>query len=119
MLIQANSQKPIANRQIKMDLKSTRDAYIERLKNQLDELTQTIETLQSKGENATGTARERFDEKLDELNELKDDLGGNLDKLRIASEDSWSELRETLDNTMDRVSDIARDSLRKVLEFLK
>ncbi|MFK7971909.1 MAG: hypothetical protein AB8F95_16195 [Bacteroidia bacterium] len=102
-----------------MDLKSTREAYISKLKDQLDELNETMDTLQAKGENTTGAAKERFDEKMGELGLLKEDLSANLDALRITTEDSWHELKDTLDGTMDRVSDIARDSLRKMIDFFK
>jgi chromosome segregation ATPase len=100
-------------------MKTTREAYINRVKDQLDELNEAIETLQEKGEAATGAAKEKFEEKLHELGTLREDLSANLDALRITTEDSWYELRETLDSSLDRVSEIARDSLRKMLEFFK
>lgn len=100
-------------------MKTTREAYIDRIKDQLDELNEAMETLQEKGETATGTAKDKFEEKLHELGELRDDLSANLDALRITTEDSWYELRETLDSSLDRVSEIARDSLRRMLDFFK
>ena len=100
-------------------MKSTREAYITRLKDQLDELNEAIDTLQEKGEAATGAAKEKFETKLYELGELREDLTANLDALRITTEDSWHELKDTLDNSLDRVSEIARDSLRRMLEFFK
>ena len=102
-----------------MDMKSTREAYIDRLKGQLDELNEAIDTLEKKGAKATGAARERFDEKVHELGELREDMQTNLDRLKIATEDSWQEIRESLDNTLDQISEIARDSLRRVMDFLK
>lgn len=95
-----------------------RETYINRIKEQLDELNASLNRWEEKGREVSGQLQEDLDQRIENLRELREGLSADLDRLRIAGEDSWSEVQETAARSMGEVADIARDAISRFRELL-
>lgn len=69
-----------------------RDAYIAKMKLQLDELNKTMAELELKSHEAKEEMRERYNAEIGQLHHQSQLAMGKLDELKTASEDSWKQL---------------------------
>jgi archaellum component FlaC len=97
-----------------MNLFDKRDEYLAQAMAKLDELGNSLLELQEKGREATGQTKETIENKIEEAQQLKDELSDNVEKLKIAVEDSWHDMRETMEQSFSRISQIAMDSFDKI-----
>jgi chromosome segregation ATPase len=70
-----------------------RKAFIEGLNNQLKELDERIETMETKGAKVASTTKAEYSKSIKELRNKKAAVLDRLGKLNQAGEDAWEELR--------------------------
>lgn len=70
-----------------------KDAYIKKLKGQLDEWSADIEKLKAKAGKAEGEAELKYHKQMEALREKQDKAREKLDELEQASEDAWEDLK--------------------------
>jgi hypothetical protein len=79
----------------------TREAYIEKMKIQLDELNIKMEQLSEKAAEAQESARSSYRKELDHLHLQSAQAKAKMDELKAASEDRW----DTMVTEMEKVRD--------------
>ncbi|MBK7765588.1 MAG: hypothetical protein IPI44_05465 [Sulfuritalea sp.] len=80
---------------------SKRDAYIEKMKLQLDELNAKMSRVELKAKEAKEDARDKYREEMDKLRAQSKIAVAKLDEIKAAGEDSW----ETMVAEMEKVRD--------------
>ena len=80
---------------------SKRDVYIEKMKQQLDELNAKMSKLEAKAQEAKDDAREKYKEEMSKLRQQSKLAVAKLDELTAAGEDTW----ETLVAEMEKIRD--------------
>lgn len=90
---------------------SKRDAYIAKMKLQLDELDAKLSELEARAQEAKQDAREKYREEMSKLRQESRLAIAKLDELRVAGENSW----EALVAEMDKV----RDALIRSFHYFK
>jgi hypothetical protein len=80
---------------------TTRDAYIAKMRVQLDELNANIDKLEARAKKARKDARDGHRAERDKLHEQSKLAVAKLDQLRTAGEESW----ETMVAEMEKVRD--------------
>ena len=71
-----------------------REDFIEKMKQQLDDINAQITEFESQTDAASEKAREDFDAQVDKLRDHGKEMQAKLDELRAASEDSWDRMME-------------------------
>jgi len=82
-----------------------RDAYIEKLKDMLDEWNAEIDRLAAKEDKAGPNAKIEYHKKLDELRAKRDDIVERIDAMHEAGEDAWEDLKFDLENSWEFLKD--------------
>lgn len=80
---------------------SKRDAYVEKMKLQLDELNSKMDKLEAKAKAAKEDARDKYKEEMGKLRQQSKLAVAKLDELKAAGEDTW----ETMVAEMEKVRD--------------
>lgn len=80
---------------------SKKNAYIEKIKHQLDELNDNMGKLEAKASEAKEEAQAKYKEEMGKLRHQSKMAAAKLDSLVTASEDSW----ETMVAEMEKVRD--------------
>ena len=80
---------------------SKRDVYIEKMKQQLDELNAKMSKLEAKAQEAKDDAREKYKKEMSKLRQQSKLAVAKLDELKAAGEDTW----ETLVAEMEKIRD--------------
>jgi peptidoglycan hydrolase CwlO-like protein len=80
---------------------SSRDAYVAKVKSQLDELNATIDELQAKAKDARHDARVRYDAEMTKLQEQSAAARARLDELKAAGEDNWRSMVAGMDKVRE------------------
>jgi uncharacterized coiled-coil DUF342 family protein len=86
-------------RRIKMSAK--RDAYVEKLKAQLDEWNADIDKLAAKAAQAEAEAKIEYQNEVEDLRAKRDDVRDKLSAIRQAGEGAWEDLKEGLENSWE------------------
>jgi len=76
---------------------SRRHDYVEKIKQQLDEMNAKLDELQAKRSQAGGTAKEEYQEKLATFRERADATRAKLREIRESPEESWEELKAEME----------------------
>ena len=79
----------------------SREEYIERMKNQLDEWNRDIDALEDKIAAATGPAREELRQRLDKTRKSFDRGRAKLSEIQASGEESWKNLRDEAEHIWD------------------
>jgi len=82
-------------------MSAKRDAYVEKLKAQLDEWNADIDKLAAKAAQAEAEAKIEYQNQLDELRAKRDDVRNKLSALQQAGEGAWEDLKEGLENSWE------------------
>lgn len=75
---------------------SKRDAYVDKMKAQLDGLNEKMNTLEAKGE-----AREKYQAEMTKLKNQSQVAKSKLDELKSAGEDKWDAVVAEMDKVRD------------------
>ena len=80
---------------------SKKDAYIAKMKLQLDELNTAMDDLGNKAQEAKLDAKEKYDEEMAKLRAQSKLAVAKLDELKDASEDKWEEMVASAEKVRD------------------
>ena len=71
---------------------SKRDLYVEKMKQQLDDMNGQITKLEGKAKEANAEARVKYDKQMGELRELSKTAQKKMEEIKAAGEDKWEAL---------------------------
>ena len=94
---------------------STRDAYVEKMKANLDAWNASIDSLEAKAKGAEADMQIKYSEQIDALKKQREEATAKLHELRAAGDDAWEDLRsgmETAWDTLDRAMKSAASRFR-------
>ncbi len=77
---------------------SSRDAYVEKLRVQIDEWNVEISRLEAEAEKTVREERMRYERHIRDLREMRRKAQLRLTEIQEAREDSWEELKEDVGN---------------------
>ncbi|AJD47979.1 hypothetical protein S7S_07815 [Isoalcanivorax pacificus W11-5] len=93
---------------------ATRQEYIDKLKNKLNEWDDDIDKLEIKARQANEDLRHQWESRRLELQEKRQDLSNRLDKLRHSADDTWTDMKKGIDDTWDAVTRGIKDMKDKL-----
>jgi predicted chitinase len=82
-------------------MSTKRDAYVGKLKAQLDEWNTDIDKLAAKAAQAEAKAKIEYQNQLDDLRAKRDDVRDKLLAMQQAGEGAWEDLKEGLENSWE------------------
>ena len=85
---------------------SKRDVYIEKMKDQLDDLNSKMSELEAKAQEAKDDARAKYKEEMKKLSKQSKLAVAKLDEIKSAGEDTW----ESMVTEMEKVRDAFKHS---------
>jgi TolA-binding protein len=71
---------------------SSRNEFISKMKDRLDQLDEEIETMKGKGEKMDAEARKEFENRMHDLREKRREAKRKINDLYAASEEKWQQL---------------------------
>jgi hypothetical protein len=80
---------------------SDRDAYVQKLKAQIDIWNAELDKLQAEMNKASADARIRYEEHMVQLRRERDEAMAKMVEMQQASDDAWDDLREGVENAFD------------------
>jgi uncharacterized coiled-coil DUF342 family protein len=80
---------------------NTRDAYVEKLKSQLDEWNADIDKLQAKADQAEAETRIEYQKKLEDLRAKRKDVEEKIVQLQNAGDSAWEDLKQGIENSWE------------------
>lgn len=72
----------------------SRNEFIEKMKERLDDLDENIEDLKKRGDKFEGEARKEYENRLHDLREKRREAKRKLDDIRSASEEKWQQFKD-------------------------
>lgn len=72
----------------------SRNEFIEKMKERLDDLDEKIAELKQKGKKFEGEARKEYENRLHDLREKRRELKRKLDETRAAGEEKWQQVKD-------------------------
>jgi uncharacterized coiled-coil DUF342 family protein len=81
---------------------STRDAYVQKLKAQIDDWNADITKLEAKAGQAAADAKIKYEQSLDSLRAERDQVSEKLEQIQESSEDAWEEFQGSAEDLWDR-----------------
>ena len=94
---------------------SKRDAYIERMKDQLDDLNAKMSEVEAKAQEAKDDARAKYKEEMKKLSKQSKLVIAKLEEIKSAGEDTW----ESMVTEMEKVRDAFKHSFNYFKSQLK
>lgn len=80
---------------------TTRDAYIAKVKLQLDELNENMAKLEARAQEAKDDARAKYQEEMGKLRHQSRLAIAKLDEIKAAGEESWEAMVAEMEKTRD------------------
>ena len=80
---------------------SKRDAYVEKMKLQIDEVNAKIDELEAKAKEAKEDARNKYQEEMSKLRHQSKLAVAKLDELKAAGEDKWEAMVVEMEKIRD------------------
>lgn len=72
----------------------SRNEFIEKMKDRLDDLDENIEELKQKGDKFEGEARKEYENRLHDLREKRREAKRKMDEVRAAGEEKWQQFKD-------------------------
>ena len=92
----------------------TKDAYVKRIKAQLDDLEAKIAVIKEQTDGFESTERARFTRLLNEVNAKLNKVESRLIDLQADSKDLWHDLRAEVENAMDELENAIEKTGTKI-----
>lgn len=92
---------------------SLKDAYIDKLKVQLDEWSADIDRLEAKARQADADLRIKYETQLTTLKIKRDEARVKLTELRASAGDAWQELKKGSDEAWEVIKHAVAEARRK------
>ena len=83
---------------------STRDAYVQKIKTQIDDWNEDISELEAKAGQASADVKMKYEQSLDSLRGERDSARQKVDQIREASDDAWKGLQAGAEDLWDRTN---------------
>lgn len=71
----------------------TRNEFVEKMKHQLDEFNRKLDELEKKGADYNQEARTRFDRRMEELKQKRQEASKRIDEINQAGDKAWETLK--------------------------
>lgn len=84
---------------------SKKDAYVQKLKAKIDEWNADLDKLAAKADQAEGETKIKYQHKMQELREKRQDFEKKLENLNEASESAWEDLKEGVEKSWETWKD--------------
>ena len=81
---------------------STRDAYVQKLKAQIDDWKADIAKFEAKAGQAAADARVKYEQSLDSLRADRDKVGEKIEQIQQSSDDAWEEFQAGAEGLWER-----------------
>ena len=81
---------------------STRDAYVQKLKAQIDDWNADITKLEAKAGLAAADMRVKYEQSLDSLRAERDKVDHKIEQIQESSEDAWEEFKDNAEDLWER-----------------
>ena len=94
---------------------TTRDAYLEKLKSQLDEWGKDIDRLDRETSKADAKAKIKYEEQINELRQNVEEAQQTLTTIRDANENTWEDLKQGAET----IWDLYKNSFKKAKSEFK
>lgn len=72
----------------------SRNEFIGKMKDQLDDLDEKIEDLKKKGDKLEGEAKKEYENRLHDLREKRREAKRKLDEVQAGGEEKWQQLKD-------------------------
>lgn len=92
---------------------SMKDAYVEKLKSQMDEWKAEIDKLKAKADNAQADAKIEYLEQIDDLREKQVEATEKLAELQTAGESAWEDLKAGVESSWDSFEDAMKKAMSR------
>jgi chromosome segregation ATPase len=80
---------------------SDRDAYVQKLKAQIDAWNAELDKLQAEANKASADARISYEENLRQLRQERDEAMEKMAELQKATDSAWDDVREGVENAFE------------------
>ncbi len=77
-----------------------RNEYRENVKKAIDEIFDQIEALRGKADKASDKVRQEYNERIKELESLRNQMESKLDEIADAADSKWDEVKETVNSSL-------------------
>ena len=92
---------------------ASREDYIEKLKQKLDDWNTEIESLEAKAEQVAGSVKEQYHKQLEDAKLRRDELQDKLAELKHSSDAAWDDLKSGADLAWDALSSALKSAKSK------
>jgi len=92
-----------------------KETFKHNAKKGIDEIFEAIDRVQERANVVGGEARDKFNERLEELREKRKDIQAKYDALGNTSEERWEEVRGAFSSALDSF----KEGVKKITSLLK
>jgi uncharacterized coiled-coil DUF342 family protein len=90
-----------------------KNAYEQKAQAKIDELSAKVEVLNAKKDAAKADTKIEYEEKIKELNSLKNEIKEKFDNIKNSSDDAWKELKSGFEKSSKIMEDTINSALSK------
>ncbi len=87
-----------------------KDAYLEKLKAQLDEWNADLDKLDAKVRGATADAKIKYEKRMASIRERRDEATRKMAEIESAGENAWEQLKEGADDAWSRLKKAVKEA---------
>jgi uncharacterized coiled-coil DUF342 family protein len=91
----------------------TRKEFVEKMKQQLDEFNQRLDELEKRGADYNREMRERYEKRMGELRQKRNDMARRLEEINLAGDKAWGDLKAGATSAWDALQDGLKEALSK------
>jgi len=92
---------------------STRDAYVEKFKAELDQWNADIDKLEAKARAAEADSKINYQKHLEELRARRDKAREKLEQVQSAGDEAWDDLKSGADEAWNAARDAVRSAMQR------
>ena len=81
---------------------TTRDAYVQKIKDQIDVWNADITVAEAKAGQASAEIKTRYDQSLETLRAQRDAANQKAEEIKVSADDAWEGLQASADDFLDR-----------------
>lgn len=89
---------------------SAKEAYVKKLKAQLDEWSSEIDKLQAKAKNAEADTQLEYNKQIEELRSMQEKATNKLTELKDAGDDAWEDLKAGMENAWESLGNAVKSA---------
>ena len=91
----------------------TRKEFVEKMKQELDEFNQRLDELEKRGADYSREARERFEKRIGDLRQKRNDMSQRLEEINRAGDKAWEDLKAGATTAWNALQDGLKEVLSK------